>query len=131
MGRFRPMLAELAPAPFESENHIFEPKWDGVRCLAYLSQDGLKLEGRKGNDLTPPFPELTLNTFCALASLVLDGELVCGDGSTRSFPLIQGRVHKGGFLISDLQLASRAPRPRCQQRRLSRSRRSIDRTCSP
>jgi ATP-dependent DNA ligase len=99
------MLAELAPAPFDSENHIFEPKWDGVRCLAYLSQDGIRLEGRKGNNLTPLFPELTRGAFHAPAGLVLDGELVCGDGSTRSFPLIQGRVHKGDPLA--ISLASR------------------------
>lgn len=105
MGRFRPMLAELASAPFDSENHIFEPKWDGVRCLAYLSQGRVKLEGRKSNDLTPLFPELTLETFFTSASLVLDGELICGDGSTRSFSLIQGRVHKGDPFA--IRLASR------------------------
>jgi ATP-dependent DNA ligase len=88
------MLAELAPAPFDSENHIFEPKWDGVRCLAYLRPDGLRLDGRKGNDLTPLFPELHRGVFDAPPS-ILDGELICGDGSTRTFPLVQGRVHRG------------------------------------
>jgi bifunctional non-homologous end joining protein LigD len=92
--RFRRMLAELAPAPFDSENHIFGPKCDGVRCLAYVSPGGHRLEGRNGADLTPLFPELN-GAFHTSASLVLDGELVCGDGSIKSFRLIAGRVHRG------------------------------------
>jgi len=50
------MLAELAPAPFDSENHMFEPKWDGVRRLAYLSQDGPWLEREKGKRPYPSIP---------------------------------------------------------------------------
>jgi ATP-dependent DNA ligase len=99
------MLAELAPAPFDSEKHLFEPKWDGVRCLAYLSQESVRLEGRSGNDLTPLFPELDRGIFNAPAS-VLDGEVICGNGSTSSFQLIQSRVHKGDSFA--IKLASRS-----------------------
>jgi len=93
MGELRPMLAELAPAPFDSIEYLFEPKWDGVRCLAYVS-DELRLEGRAGSNLTYRFPEISREEVKTSLSLVLDGELICGDGSTKSFRLIQGRVHK-------------------------------------
>lgn len=92
MGEFRPMLAELAPAPFDSIEYLFEPKWDGVRCLAYVS-DVLRLEARSGNDITYRFPEISREQF-GETSMVLDGELICGDGGKGSWALISKRVHK-------------------------------------
>ncbi|MBE0416062.1 MAG: DNA ligase [Dehalococcoidia bacterium] len=92
---FRPMLAELAQAPFNNPKYLFEPKWDGCRCIAYVSADGVRLVGRSGNDITTQFPEVNREAMEIATPAVLDGELVCGDGSTKTFPLIQGRVHKG------------------------------------
>ncbi len=92
MGQLRPMMAELAPAPFDSTDYLFEPKWDGVRCLAYVS-DELRLEGRSGSDYTYRFPEISREQF-GETFMVLDGELICGDGGKDSFHLMQGRVHK-------------------------------------
>ena len=31
-----PMLAQKADAPFDSKQHLFEIKWDGIRCLAFV-----------------------------------------------------------------------------------------------
>ena len=94
MGELRPMLAELAPEPFDSEKWLFEPKWDGARCLAYVTGDGLRIVGRSGNDYSFRFPEINRDEVKTSADLVLDGELICGDGSSRSFHLIQRRIHK-------------------------------------
>jgi bifunctional non-homologous end joining protein LigD len=91
--RYSPMLAELAPGPFDSPDHIFEPKWDGVRCLAYVSASGYCLVGRSGADITELFPEFRRGHFPG-GSLVMDGEMVCGDGKKKSFPLIQARIHR-------------------------------------
>ena len=110
MSGYQPMLAVLAPAPFDADNYIFEPKWDGVRCLAYVSQDEVKLVARSGRDITDRFPEISRPAFAASSSMVLDGELVCGDspatlGTTGSFRLIQSRIHtQDAFAI---KLASR------------------------
>ena len=53
---FQPMLAFPA-APFDSDDHLFEVKWDGIRALAYL--DGkTKLISRQNRDLSPRYPEL-------------------------------------------------------------------------
>lgn len=91
---FRPMLAELAPAPFDNERFLFEPKWDGVRCLAYVSHQDVGLIGRYGDDLTNRFPEI-VGAFKVATPAVFDGELVVGDGTLSTFNLIQARVQKG------------------------------------
>jgi bifunctional non-homologous end joining protein LigD len=31
----KPMLAVEARKPFDSDSHIFEIKWDDIRCLAF------------------------------------------------------------------------------------------------
>ncbi len=37
-----PMLARPG-APFDSEEHLFEIKWDGTRMLAFVEPDGIRL----------------------------------------------------------------------------------------
>ncbi len=104
MTTYQPMLAELAPAAFDSARHIFEPKWDGVRCLAYVGST-LRLVGRRGADLTATFPELALEDFRTRSPLVLDGEIICGKGDRASFGLVQQRIHKQDAF--EIRLASR------------------------
>ena len=38
-----PMLAAKADAPFDSEQHLFEIKWDGIRCLAFVEGGQVRL----------------------------------------------------------------------------------------
>lgn len=69
-----PMLARIGE-PFDSPLHLFEPKWDGVRAIAYVDERGVRMHGRRRRDLAARYPELDF-----LARLphgtVLDGELV-------------------------------------------------------
>jgi len=69
-----PMLARLGD-PFDSPEHLFELKWDGVRAVSYVDEHGLRMHGRRRRDLATRYPELAF-----LAELprgtVLDGELV-------------------------------------------------------
>jgi bifunctional non-homologous end joining protein LigD len=69
-----PMLA--APGePFDSDEHLFEVKWDGIRALAAISPAGWRLWGRDRADYTLRYPELgTLRRLPA--DTILDGELV-------------------------------------------------------
>ena len=79
-----PMLASLARQPFDSPDHLFELKWDGMRCLAFFDEAGLRLQSRNLKDMTPQFPELTtLPESIRAESAVLDGELVCFDKDGR------------------------------------------------
>jgi len=78
-----PMLATLVDEPFDSERHLFEIKWDGIRALGRVD-GGVSLLSRNRMDLTPSFPELA-----ALARLpagtALDGELVVLEGERPTF----------------------------------------------
>src|SRR6185369_5549028 len=72
--RLQPMLA-VPSQPFDSAEHLFEVKWNGVRALAARQSHGWELWGRELADYRPRYPELEV-----LASLppgtILDGELV-------------------------------------------------------
>jgi len=69
-----PMLATKA-APFDSEDYLFEVKWDGVRALAAVEQDSWSLWGRHGVDYTARYPELAVLGRLPRGTVV-DGELV-------------------------------------------------------
>jgi ATP-dependent DNA ligase len=51
-----PMLARSAPLPSEPR-WVFEPKWDGFRCLARTGRD-YQLRSRRGWNMTPLVDEL-------------------------------------------------------------------------
>ena len=70
----QPMLAKPGSA-FDSDEHLFEVKWDGIRAVAYIDSDGYRLLSRRGTDMTQRYPEFTfLGDFPA--GTVLDGELI-------------------------------------------------------
>ncbi|MBI4305405.1 MAG: ATP-dependent DNA ligase [Chloroflexi bacterium] len=76
----KPMLARLTREPFDSQSHIFELKWDGVRALAFVEGGKVRLQSRNLRDITSQFPEMaTLPQSVKVASAVLDGELVIFD----------------------------------------------------
>ena len=85
-----PMLAQPGN-PFDSAEHLFEVKWDGMRALAYIDDRGYRIVSRHGNDITDRFPELG-----SLANLppgtVLDGELVVLRDGKPGFSLLQSRA---------------------------------------
>ena len=85
----------------------FEPKYDGVRVLAYATTDDVKLMTRNGKDKALQFPEI-VTALKQLAkqtrrSLVLDGEIVAlTDGEPARFQKLQGRMH-----VKESQLIAR------------------------
>lgn len=86
MSRYAPMLAKLCKVPFDSGGYLYEPKYDGIRCIAYNGT----LINRNQVDVTERFPEVSLHT-----GYVLDGELVCLDArEVPSFQLIQTRMNR-------------------------------------
>ena len=54
---FLPMLA-VRSKPFDSEEYLFEVKWDGIRALAGRDGSGWRLWGRDQADYRPRYPEL-------------------------------------------------------------------------
>ncbi|MFD0587716.1 ATP-dependent DNA ligase [Paenibacillus sp. GCM10027627] len=70
-----PMLLDSCKEPFNSENHIFEPKSNGIRLELLRSESQTKLITRHGTDVTKSLPELLKLDLSA--GTILDGELVC------------------------------------------------------
>lgn len=96
-----PMLATLVDKPFDDERWAFEIKWDGVRAIAALHEDGsVELYSRNGHDLLGQFPEFaTLQRAFRPLPAILDGEIVSLDRFGRSsFQRLQKRLgrHPGG-----------------------------------
>ncbi len=78
-----PMLA-VAGEPFDSPDHLFEIKWDGVRGLASVERKAWRLWGRGEADYTPRYPELKVLRQLP-AGTILDGELVRLRGGRAAF----------------------------------------------
>lgn len=89
------MLAEKADGPFDSADHIFEPKFDGARCLAYVRDGTVRLLARSAADHTEGFPEFQdIHQHIHAQEAVLDCEVVCFDGDGKvDFAAIQSRMH--------------------------------------
>ncbi len=69
-----PMLAQPG-APFDSNEHLFEVKWDGTRALAFVEGGTYRLRNRNQKDLVPVYPELAFLAGLP-GGVVLDGEVV-------------------------------------------------------
>ncbi len=85
----RPMLAQPG-RPFDSDQHLFEIKWDGIRALAFIEQTGYRLLSRHGLELGALFPELATLTDLPPGTL-LDGELVVLRRGRPELSLVQSR----------------------------------------
>jgi bifunctional non-homologous end joining protein LigD len=92
--KVEPMLARTGPLP-DGDHWGFEVKWDGVRAIAFVEGGRLRLASRRGNDVTPRYPELReLGRALGAREAVLDGEVVAFDADGRpSFQRLQGRMH--------------------------------------
>ena len=89
----RPMLATSREHPFDHDDWIFEPKWDGIRAIAVCG-DETKLLSRNMNDVTAAYPELQgLNDRLVAIDAIVDGEIVAFDGERPSFERLQSRIH--------------------------------------
>lgn len=88
-----PMLAKAAAAVPAGE-YLYEPKWDGFRCLVFRDGDDIELGSRGGKSLTRYFPELVASLAEALPPrCVLDGEIVVVQGSRLDFDRLTDRIH--------------------------------------
>lgn len=91
----RPMLATPGEPP-DSSDFLYEVKWDGFRCLAYLD-GGTHLRSRRGRLLDAAFPELAGldHSLPAGQPMILDGELVILEGGHPAIGRLQERLAAG------------------------------------
>ena len=88
-----PMLATLTDEPFSDEDWIYEPKLDGVRCLAFRDGDRVRLLSRNRKSQNAFYPELVEAIAAQKArDFVVDGEVVAFRGRVTSFSRLQQRM---------------------------------------
>lgn len=84
-----PMLAKTGK-PFDSDEYLFEVKWDGTRCLAFLDGSRCRLLNRRRVDMTERYPEFACFQKIAPGA-VMDGEIVVLKDGKPDFGLLMQR----------------------------------------
>ncbi|MCP4965981.1 MAG: ATP-dependent DNA ligase, partial [bacterium] len=90
----KPMLAKAVVGIPDRTDLIFEPKWDGFRCIVFRNGDRVELGSRNERPLTRYFPELLGPIRAQLPErCVIDGELIVATGNHLDFNSLQQRIH--------------------------------------
>ena len=101
--KLEPMHAELADAPFNHADWMWEPKLDGYRVLAFVRNNKVSLRSRRGLELAHEYPRLAAELGRQGPSMILDGELVAFDEDGKpSFNALQNRGPTVVFYCFDL-----------------------------
>jgi ATP-dependent DNA ligase len=100
---FPPMEAKSVDEIPKGEDWLYEPKWDGFRCLAFRSRDEVILQSKAGQPLARYFPELVEQLRkLPHEKFVLDGEIVIFQGKLLSFDDLLMRIHPAASRIQKL-----------------------------
>lgn len=92
-GHLIPMQPKLAAGAFNSADHLFEVKWDGVRAMVARDERGLRIWDRRGEDLLARVPELRSIAQQLPEGVLLDAEVVVCDARGRPrYELLAGRL---------------------------------------
>jgi DNA ligase D-like protein (predicted ligase) len=95
----KPMLA-VAGQPFNSAEWIFEPKIDGTRCIANVSED-VMLQNRRLANITSRYPELAKALAQRASHCILDGEIAVFSNGRPDFSALSVREHQMEMLKID------------------------------
>ena len=102
------MLAKLSAAIPEGEGWLYEPKWDGFRCMLFFDGSELYLQSRDLKPLGRYFPDLEEKLPRLLPGpVVLDGEIVIMGANGLDFGALQLRIHPAASRVK--MLAGQTP----------------------
>ena len=105
---YPPMEAKLSRSLPRGSNLIFEPKWDGFRCIAFRDDDETYLQSKSLRPLARYFPEVVaMLQALAPRRIVLDGELVVPVEDKLDFDQLLQRIHPAESRVK--RLASEFP----------------------
>jgi ATP-dependent DNA ligase len=103
-----PMLAKLTRELPTGDGWLYEPKWDGFRCIVFRDGDDIEIGSRNERPLTRYFPELVENLRAQLPPrAVIDGEVVIATEHGLDFDLLSLRIHPAASRVA--KLAEEAP----------------------
>ena len=82
--RVKPMLTTLVDEAFDSDDWLFEIKWDGYRAVASISRGKIELYSRNNLSFAQRYPEIVDELSTWPIDAVLDGEIVALDENGHS-----------------------------------------------
>ena len=89
------MLATAVSRLPSGPGWAYEFKWDGVRALIDVTEAGVRLTSRVGNDVSGGYPEIAAQA-ADVGDALLDGEIVAFVDGRPSFERLQSRMHLRG-----------------------------------
>jgi ATP-dependent DNA ligase len=100
---YPPMEAKSAAGIPSGPAWLYEPKWDGFRCLAFRQDDRVVLQSKAGQPLARYFPEV-VDMLARLPPprFVLDGEIVIARDGVLSFDDLLQRIHPAASRVQKL-----------------------------
>jgi ATP-dependent DNA ligase len=97
------MEAQLVERIPRGPDWLYEPKWDGFRCLVFRDGPDVELQSKAGKPLARYFPEVVANVRALAADrFVLDGEIVVPVAGAFSFDDLLQRIHPAVSRINRL-----------------------------
>jgi ATP-dependent DNA ligase len=98
-----PMLAKLAREMPEGGGVMYEPKWDGFRCVVFRDRDSVVLGSRNEKPLTRYFPDVVAAVLENVPDgCVLDGEIVIVGPAGLDFDALLQRIHPADSRVRKL-----------------------------
>ncbi|MGO8793261.1 MAG: ATP-dependent DNA ligase [Candidatus Sulfotelmatobacter sp.] len=106
---FAPEEAKSVDKIPTGEGWLYQPKWDGFRCLAFRRGSEVQLQSKAGQPLHRYFPEM-VEALAKLPQLqfVLDGEIVIYERHRLSFDNLLMRIHPAASRIRKLSVETPA-----------------------
>jgi ATP-dependent DNA ligase len=99
----KPMLAKAVHEVPRAPGLLYEPKWDGFRCVVFRDGDEVELGSRNDRPLTRYFPELVdLLKDVLPPRCVVDGEIVIVTERGLDFDSLQLRLHPAASRVRKL-----------------------------
>jgi ATP-dependent DNA ligase len=104
-----PMLAKLARVLPTAEGLLYEPKWDGFRCIAFRDGSEVELGSRNERPLTRYFPEVLepIRRYFPPRAVV-DGEIVIAGARGLDFDALLQRIHPAASRVTLLAASTPA-----------------------
>jgi ATP-dependent DNA ligase len=104
-----PMLAKLSEEIPQDDGWLYEPKWDGFRCIVYFDGQSVYLQSRDRKPLNRYFPEVESGLAAVLPErCVLDGEIVIMGENGLEFDTLQQRIHPAESRVRKLSVETPA-----------------------
>ncbi len=104
-----PMLAKATRELPPGGNMVFEPKWDGFRCIVFRDGDEVVLASRNERPLTRYFPDVVDAVLTHLPDrAVIDGEIVIAGRAGLDFDALSQRIHPAASRVDLLARATPA-----------------------